>query len=99
MKKPAFLSHFLVLQDLINGMDVKASLERERYYTSRLANIIMNLRDDGILFEEDAKETTLYSWYKPYRMIKNEANIQRAKDVLKRYSSDAVESFYFKAIS
>ena len=39
IKKPPFLSHYLVLRDLIDGVDVRSKNDSIFYFTSRIENI------------------------------------------------------------
>lgn len=93
MSKPAHLSKHLVLRDLIDGLPVNPASERTRYFTARLANVISDLRKDGLQFIEDAREDSPHSWYKPFVIVKSETNLQQAKELLERYSTTAIKSF------
>jgi hypothetical protein len=93
MKKPPFTSHFLVLQDLINRVDVREKSDIIFYLTSRIENIKVDLKKEGIEFIEDISKESRYSTYKPYILLPTDENISRAKELLRRYSTDKVLSF------
>lgn len=93
MKKPPFISHYLVLKDLIAGIDVRAKSDTIFYLTSRIENIKLDLVKDGVEFIEDISKETRYSHYKPYLLIPSESNLQKAKEVLKRYETKKVLDF------
>lgn len=77
MKKPKYLSHYLIITALINDETVSTT-DTKAFYTSRIENIITAFRDEGILFQEDAKAISKYSWYKPYILVKTDENLQNA---------------------
>jgi len=82
-RRPNFTAHYLVLQDLINGVDVRAKVDFIHYLTSRIENIKNSLKnDEGLRFKEDARIYTKYSWYKPYILIDDEENMQLAHTLL-----------------
>jgi len=94
MKKPPFTSHYLVLQDLINGVDVRAKVDFIYYLTSRIENIKNSLKNAGLQFKEDARTYTEYSWYKPYILIDDEENMKLAHTLLnEKYGTGKVKNF------
>jgi len=93
LKKPPFTSHYLVLKDLIAGVDVRQYSDVVHYLTSRIENIKNDFVNQGLLFYEDAKEKSRYSYYKPYLLIQSKANIDLAEQILKRYKTDKVIEF------
>jgi len=93
MKKPKFISHYLVLSDLLQGVDVRAKSDAIFYLTSRIENIKMDLVKSGVEFIEDVSRESIYSHYKPYILQPTADNIERAKKLLKRYATDDVLSF------
>jgi hypothetical protein len=93
MKKPPFVSHYLVLRDLLDGVDVRSRNDSIHYLTSRIENIKMDLVNRGILFDEEAVVKTKYSHYKPYRLIQTDQNIKRAEKLLKTFATEKVKQF------
>jgi|GEM_PF-2780223 len=93
MKKPSYVSHYLVLHDLINGIDVRAKSDIVFYLTSRVENIKCDLVNDGLEFIEDIKKETPYSYYKPYILYPSMGNIQKAKSLLQAYATKEVLAF------
>ena len=93
MRKPHYISHFLVLKDLIAGIDVRAKSDTIFYLTSRIENIKCDLVKDGIDFIEDISKETRYSHYKPYFLVPSESNMLLAKKVLEKYETDEVVTF------
>jgi len=93
MKKPKFISHYLVLKDLIDGIDVREHSDSVVYLTSRIENIKMEIAKNGIEFLEDISKESKYSYYKPYILYPSEENIKRAKELLRRYATDDVLHF------
>lgn len=77
MKKPKHLSHYLIITALINDEPVSTA-DSQIFYTSRIENIITEFRDMGILFIEDAKATSKFSWYKPYKLVQTDGNLLNA---------------------
>lgn len=77
MRKPVHLSHYLIITSLINEEPVSTK-DSQVFYTSRIENIITEFRDAGILFQEDAKATSKYSWYKPYKLVQTDENLLNA---------------------
>lgn len=77
MKKPKYLSHYLIITALINDEPVSTA-DSQIFYTARIENIISEFRDEGILFQEDAKATSKYSWYKPYILVQSDENLLNA---------------------
>jgi len=93
MKKPKYLSHYLVLKDLLDGIDVRTKNDATTYYTSRIENIKSDLIKRGIKFKENISKASRYSTYKPYILCKNEENILKAKEVLNTFRTN--EILYF----
>lgn len=93
MKKPNFVSHYLVLSDLLNHVDVREKSDIIFYLTSRIENIKLDLVKQGIMFIEDASKESTYSHYKPYILVNTDDNLNRAKKLLESYASDEVLSF------
>lgn len=91
MRKPPFTAHYLVLKDLINRIDVRTKVDFIHYYTSRIENIKSELKNKyGLVFVENARIYTKYSWYKPYILVDNEENMKRAKELLKGFESPLI---------
>lgn len=84
MKKPKHLSHYLIITALINDEPVSTA-DSQIFYTSRIENIITEFRDEGLLFQEDAKAVTKYSWYKPYILVKSDENLLNAITLQHQY--------------
>ncbi len=93
MSKPNFVSHYLVLRDLLRNIDVRAKSDIIFYLTSRIENIKVDLVKQGVLFIEDASKESTYSYYKPYILVATTDNLNRAKELLESYASDNVLSF------
>jgi hypothetical protein len=93
MKKAPYVSHYLVLKDLINGIDVREKNDVIFYLTSRIENIKCDLVKNGIEFVEDISKETSYSHYKPYILKPTEKNILKAKKLLERFASKEVLNF------
>ncbi len=93
MKKPPFISHYLVLKDLIAGLDVREKSDIIFYLTSRIENIKLDLVKDGIEFIEDISKETTYSHYKPYLLVDCENNMNKARKLLESYSTKEVLKF------
>lgn len=93
MKKPPFISHYLVLNDLIEGVNVREYSDNIVYMTARIENIKNDLVNQGLKFDENAKAKSRYSTYKPYVLIRSEENIRRAKELLERYRTPKVKAF------
>ena len=93
MKKPSYVSHYLVLKDLINNIDVRQSNDVVVYLTSRIENIKVDLVKNGILFIEDVIKQSKYSSYKPYILKPTLENINNAKKLLKRYATKDILEF------
>jgi len=92
MKKPRFISHYLVLRDLLQGIDVRRFSDTVVYLTSRIENIKHDLVKRGLEFEDEIRETS-YSHYKPYRLKQTEANIALATRLLDEYFTEKVGAF------
>ena len=84
MRKPKHLSHYLIITALINDEPVSTA-DSQMFYTARIENIITEFRDAGILFIEDAKATSKYSWYKPYKLVQTDDNLLRAIELQNKY--------------
>lgn len=93
MKKPPYVSHYLVLRDLIDGIDVRTHSDMIVYLTARIENIKGDLVKQGIEFIEDISRESKYSNYKPYILLPTKDNINRAEEVLIRYATSDVLSF------
>ena len=93
MKKPSYVSHYLVLKDLLDNIDVRVSSDVIVYLTSRIENIKCDLVKSGIEFIEDVSKDSTYSHYKPYVLCSTNENLNRAKELLERYATDEVLSF------
>lgn len=93
MKKPKGVSHYLVLRDLINGIDVREKSDVLFYLTSRIENIKCDLNKKGIDFIEDITKESTYSKYKPYILKPSKDNIQKAEDLIQIYATDEVLEF------
>jgi len=93
MKKPKHISHYLVLKDLLAGVDVRQYSDTITYLTSRIENIKMDLVKSGLEFIEDVSKESRYSHYKPYILLPTTENLIKAQKLLKSYASDEVLSF------
>ena len=93
MRKPRFISHYLVLNDLLNNIDVRKNSDTVVYLTSRIENIKMDLVKSGIEFIEDVSRESRYSYYKPYILQPTAENLSKAKKLLASYATDEVLSF------
>ncbi len=93
MKKPKHISHYLVLKDLLDGVDVRQYSDTITYLTSRIENIKMDLVKSGIVFIEDVSRESRYSHYKPYILQPTRDNLNKAKELLESFASDEVLSF------
>ena len=93
IKKPPFVSHYLVLRDLIDGIDPRSKNDNIFYFTSRIENIKLYLKEMGLQFDENAKAYSTFSDYKPYVLIQNELNIKRAYEILDRFESKEILEF------
>ncbi len=93
MKKPAFVSHYLVTRDLIDGVDVRQYSDNIVYLTARIENVKCDLVKEGLRFDEEARAESRYANYKPYVLETDAANMARAEQLLKRYGTDEVLQF------
>jgi hypothetical protein len=93
MKKPISISYYLVIRDLIEGIDVRAKSDIIFYLTSRIENIKCDLNKEGLEFLEDIKKETTFSHYKPYILKPSSHNIKKAEDLLEIYGTDDVIKF------
>lgn len=97
MSKPKFISHYLVLIDLIKGVDVRKHSDSIVYLTSRIENIKNSFVNEGLLFDEKAQVKSKFSYYKPYVLVKDESNINNAIKLLDKYGTDKVLNFLSQA--
>lgn len=97
MKKPKGVSYYLVLRDLIEGVDVRAKSDTVFYLTSRIENIKCNLNKQGLEFIDDITKETTFSHYKPYILKPSKSNIQKAEDLMQIYATDDVLEFLEEA--
>ncbi|PHS58815.1 MAG: hypothetical protein COB17_02390 [Sulfurimonas sp.] len=93
MKKPNFVSHYLVLSDLLENVDVRAKSDIIFYLTGRIENVKCDIKSKGVEFVEDATKESTYSHYKPYILVATTDNLYKAKELLKSYATDEVLSF------
>ena len=93
MKKPPYVSHYLVLKDLLAGVDVRRYSDTVVYLTSRIENIKCELVKNGVSFIEDISRESNYAHYKPYILQPTADNLNRAKELLERYKTDEVINF------
>lgn len=93
MKKPPYISHYLVLLDLVNGIDVKEKVDFIYYLCSRIENIKSDLKKEGIEFLDDEYKETSYPRYKLYILVPTVENINRAKKLLEKYDTKEVLEF------
>ncbi|KAB7889733.1 hypothetical protein [Poseidonibacter ostreae] len=93
MKKPKGVSHYLVLKDLIKGVDVRAKSDSVFYLTSRIENVKCELNKQGLDFIEDVTKETTFSHYKPYILTPSSRNIKKAEDLIQIYATDDVLDF------
>lgn len=93
MRKPILVSHYLILKDLMNDVDVRQFNDRVVYFTARIENIKNDLVKQGLRFDEEVKANSSYSHYKPYILIKDNENMELAKRLLRRYKTDKVILF------
>ena len=92
-KKPPYTSHYLVLKDLIIGIDVRKYSDSLVYLCSRIENIKNDLVKEGLRFDEEAIAKSTYSYYKPYVLINDEPNMKLAKALLIKYGTPKVLRF------
>ena len=93
-KKPKFISHYLVLRDLIHGVDPRKYNDTTHYLTSRVENIKCDLiKKYGLEFDESAKAYGKYAPYKPYVLIKTDQNIKKAKAALMSILNKDIKAF------
>ena len=93
MRKPILVSHYLILRDLMNNVDVRQFSDRIVYLTARIENIKNDLVKRGLRFDEEAKANSSYSYYKPYILIKDNENMELAERLLKQYKTEKVIQF------
>ena len=92
-KKPPFVSHYLVLRDLIDGIDPRSKNDNIFYFTSRVENIKLYFKEMGLEFDENAKAYSTFSDYKPYILIQNESNIKKAYSLLEQLETKEILEF------
>jgi len=93
MRKPSYVSHYLVLKDLLNGIDVRQYSDTVVYLTSRIENIKLDITKHGVEFIEDISRESRYAHYKPYILLPTADNLKKAKELLERYRTDDVIGF------
>ena len=93
MKKPSFISHYLVLRDLIKGENVRQYNDNIVYLTSRIENVKADLKETGLRFDERATAFGTYASYKPYILIDDTDNMKLAEALLEKYSTPKVKAF------
>ena len=93
MKKPPYISHYLVLKDLINKVDVRRFNDSIVYLVSRIENIKLWLKSRGIKFVENATSSSRFATYKPYILIDSEGNMKRAKELLEELETPEILTF------
>ena len=93
MKKPRNISHYLVLKDLLNNIDVRQYSDTIVYLTSRIENIKMELLKLGIEFIDNVSRESRYSRYKPYILQPTAENLNKAKKLLESYATDDILFF------
>ena len=93
MKKPNFISRYLVLRDLIKGENVRQYNDNTVYLTSRIENIKNQLKEAGLRFDEKAIAFGTYAPYKPYILIDDEDNMKLAEALLEKYSTPKIKAF------
>ena len=82
-----------MLKDLLDGIDVRQYSDTVVYLTSRIENIKLDITKQNIEFIEDISKESRYAHYKPYILLPTADNINRAKELLERYSTDEVIEF------
>lgn len=92
MKKPPYISHYLVLRDLLNGVNVK-NVPSIHYLCSSIRNIKYDIKKEDIEFLENKYMETTYSHYKLYLLVPTEENIKKSKSLLKKYATKEVIAF------
>jgi transcription initiation factor IIE alpha subunit len=78
-------STILILQALINGADDITANNGLKYHTTRVSNIIVKLRDSGLLIETVRVDTN-NSWYGRYTLVNTKENRLKAIETLKSIS-------------
>ncbi len=91
--KPKYISHYLVLKDLIDGVDVRKYSDNIVYLCSRIENIKNDLKNRGLHFDETAVSSSRYSHYKPYILMQDKNNIELAKTILEELKTDKIITF------
>jgi len=91
--KPNFISHYLILKDMLNGVDVRQKSGKIVYLTSRIENIKSEFKKSGLLFDEKALAFGTYASYKPYVLLTDDDNIALAKKMLEQYKTPKVVEF------
>jgi hypothetical protein len=77
-------STILTITALLKGDEVSA-LRGGELKTTRVANIINRLRDDGLLIETEKIKTGSGKWYGRYRLVDWSANREKAERLVERY--------------
>ena len=93
MGKPHFISRYLVLRDLIDGVNVREHNPKITYLTSRIENIKLELKNAGLRFDEKATAYGTYAPYKPYILIDDAENMKRAEALLEEYATPKIREF------
>lgn len=93
MKKPHFISQYLVLKDLIHKIDVRRFNDSIVYLVSRIENIKLWLKSRGIDFVEDAKNSSRFANYKPYILVDSSENMKRAEELLEELETPQILAF------
>ncbi len=71
----------LVIKALMDGDEITA-LNGGKFLTTRVANHICALREDGLQIETETIRTVNKKWYGRYRLIDSEENYRRAIELL-----------------
>ena len=74
-------------------VDVRSKNDSIFYFTSRIENIKLYLKEIGLQFDENAKAYSTFSDYKPYVLIQNESNIKRAYELLEKFETKEILEF------
>jgi len=93
IRKPNYVSHYLVLKDLLNNVDVREKSDIIFYLTARIENIKCDLKAQGLEFIEDIRKESTYIDYKPYVLVATKENIEKAESLLNQYTTDEVLNF------
>jgi UDP:flavonoid glycosyltransferase YjiC (YdhE family) len=85
MKKPPFISHFLVIEDLKHRVDISTT-DGAVYFCRRLENIFSEFRKEGVIFNEHNYTSSKFSNYKIYQIIYTPDNLNRLLELQKQYA-------------